>query len=111
MLIIQIVTIMIKRLKELPSLPKKQRKNIQQSVLEVARIEEVTQNRGLTLSSIDVLSNDETPEDLGLGTSLSIHIREDTFISFVQRNITGTFSWTPGTPPPSLRKVNQQNEP
>ena len=49
-----------------------------QSVLKVARME-VTQNRGLTLCPIDVLSDsdDETPEDLGLSTSLSIHLRED----------------------------------
>ena len=49
-----------------------------QSVQEVARME-VTQNRGLTLCPIDVLSDDETPEDLGLGTSLSIHLREDSW--------------------------------
>ena len=49
-----------------------------QSVLKVA-IMEVTQNRGLNLCPIDVLSDsdDETPEDLGLSTSLSIHLRED----------------------------------
>ena len=65
----------------------------------------MTQNRGLTLCPIDVLSDsdDETPEDLGLSTSLSIHLRED--------------SWdiSPGGPlvPPPLpaRKVNLQNDP
>ena len=37
---------------------------------------EVTQNRGLTLCPIDVLSgsDDETPEDLGLSSSLSLHL-------------------------------------
>ena len=47
-----------------------------QSVLKVARME-VTQNRGLTLRPTDVLSDsdDETPEDLGLSTSLSIQGR------------------------------------
>ena len=51
-----------------------------QSVLKVARME-VTQNRGLTLCPTDVLSDsdDETPEDLGLSTSLSIHLREDSW--------------------------------
>ena len=46
-----------------------------QSVFKVARME-VTQNRGLTLCPIDVLSgsDDETPEDLGLSSSLSIHL-------------------------------------
>ena len=41
----------------------------------------VTQNRGLTLCPIDVLSDsdDETPEDLELSTSLSIHLREDSW--------------------------------
>ena len=63
-----------------------------QSVLKVARME-VTQNRGLTLCPINALSDsdDETPEDLGLSTSLSIHPREDSFISFVQKNVHGTF--------------------
>ena len=63
-----------------------------QSVLKVARIE-MTQNRGLTLCPIDALSDsdDETPEDLGLSTSLSIHVREDLFISFVQKNVHETF--------------------
>ena len=47
-------------------------------------------------------SDDETPEDLGLSTSLSIHLRED--------------SWdiSPGgplVPSPSSRKVNLQNDP
>ena len=48
-----------------------------QSILKVARME-VTQNRGLTLCPIDILSDsdDETPEDLGLSTSLSIHLME-----------------------------------
>ena len=43
-----------------------------QSVHKVARME-VTQNRGLTLCPIDVLSDsdDETPEDLGLSTSFN----------------------------------------
>ena len=74
-----------------------------QSVLKVARME-VTQNRGLTLCPIDVLSDsdDETPEDRGLSTSLSIHLRED--------------SWdiSPGGPQSPLhssRKVNLQNDP
>ena len=51
-----------------------------QSLLKVARME-VTQNRGLTLCPTDVLSDsdDETPEDLGLSTSLSIHLREDSW--------------------------------
>ena len=53
-----------------------------QSVLKVVRME-VTQNRGLTLCPIDVLSDsdDETLEDLGLSTSLSIHlhVREDSW--------------------------------
>ena len=53
-----------------------------QSVFKVARME-VTQNRGLTLCPIDVLSgsDDETPEDLGLSSSLSIHlhVREDSW--------------------------------
>ena len=51
-----------------------------QSVLKVARME-VTQNRGLTLDPIDVSSDsdDETPEDLGLSTSLSIYLREDSW--------------------------------
>ena len=53
-----------------------------QSVLKVARME-VTQNRGLALCPIDVLSgsDDETPEDLGLSSSLSIHlhVREDSW--------------------------------
>ena len=43
---------------------------------------EVTQNTGLTLCPVDGLSDsdDETPEDLALSTSLSIHLREDLFI-------------------------------
>ena len=67
---------------------------------------EVAQNRGLTLCPIDGLSDsdNETPEDLDLSTSLSIHLREDSFIDFVQRN-------APGTLAPSLRKVNLQNDP
>ena len=67
---------------------------------------EVAQNRGLTLCPIDGLSDpdDETPEDLIHSTSLSIHLREDSFIDFVQRN-------APGTLAPSLRKVNLQNDP
>ena len=48
-----------------------------QSVLKVMRME-VTQNRGLTLCSIDVLS-DSDAEDLGLSTSLSTHLREDSW--------------------------------
>ena len=64
-----------------------------QSVLKVARME-VTQNRGLTLCPTDVLSDsdDETPEDLGLSTSLSIHLREDhgTFL------LVDTYSLSPG---------------
>ena len=49
-------------------------------MLKVARME-VKQNRGLTLCPIDVLpdSDDETPEDLGLRTSLSIHLRKDSW--------------------------------
>ena len=49
---------------------------------------ELAQNRGLTLCPIDGLSDsdDETPEDLALSTSLSIYLREDSFIDFVQRN-------------------------
>ena len=45
---------------------------------------EVAQNRRLTLCAIDALSDsdDETLEDLGLSTSLSIHPREDSFIDF-----------------------------
>ena len=41
----------------------------------------MTQTRGLTLCPVDVLSDsdDENPEDLGHGTSLSIHIREDSW--------------------------------
>ena len=52
---------------------------------------EVAQNRGLTLCPIDGLSDsdDETPEHLALSTSLSIHLREDSFIDFVQRNSSG----------------------
>ena len=67
---------------------------------------EVAQNRGLTLRPIDGLSDsdNETPEDLVLSTSLSIHLREDSFIDFVQRN-------APGTLAPSLSKVNLQNDP
>ena len=53
---------------------------------------EVAQNRGLTLCPIDGLSDsdDGTPEDLALSTSLSIHLREDSFIDFVQRNSSET---------------------
>ena len=53
---------------------------------------EVAQNRGLTLRPIDGLSDsdDETPEDLALSTSLSIHPREDSFIDFIQRNSSET---------------------
>ena len=53
---------------------------------------EVAQNRGLTLCPIDGLSDsdDETPEDLALSTSLSIHPREDSFIDFIQRNSSET---------------------
>ena len=53
-----------------------------QSVLKMARME-VTQNRGLTLCPIDALSDSDnkTLEDLGLSTSLSIHLRKDSFIS------------------------------
>ena len=64
----------------------------------------VAQNRGLTLCLILPESDDETPEDLVLSTSLSIHLRENSFIDFVQRN-------APGTLAPSLRKVNLQNDP
>ena len=66
----------------------------------------VAQNRGLTLCPIDGClsdSDDETPEDLVLRTSLSTHLREDSFIDFVQRNALGTLA-------PSLRKVNLQND-
>ena len=55
-----------------------------QSVLKVARME-VTQDRGLTLCPIDVLSDSdeyETPEDLGLSTSLTIHLREGSWDIF-----------------------------
>ena len=54
---------------------------------------EVAQNRGLTLCPIDSLSDcdDETPEDLRLSTSSFIHLREGSFIDFVQRNVPGTF--------------------
>ena len=53
---------------------------------------EVAQIRGLTLCPIDGLSDsdDEAPEDLALSTSLSVHLREDSFIDFVQRNSSGT---------------------
>ena len=53
---------------------------------------EVAQNRGLTLCPIDGLSDsdDETPENLALSTSLSIHPREDSFIDFIQRNSSET---------------------
>ena len=53
---------------------------------------EMAQNRGLTLCPIDGLSDsdDETPEDLALSTSLSIHPREDSFIDFIQRNSSET---------------------
>ena len=49
---------------------------------------EVAQNRCLTSCPIDGLSNsdNETPEDLVLSTSISIQLREDSFIDFVQRN-------------------------
>ena len=58
---------------------------------------EVAQNRGLTICPIDALSDsdDETPEDLGLNTSLSIHLREDLSIDFVQRNVHGVFLLDP----------------
>ena len=48
----------------------------------------MAQNRDLTLCPIDGLSasDDETPEDLTLSTSLSIHLREDSFIDFVWGN-------------------------
>ena len=74
-----------------------------QSVHKVARME-VTQNRGLTLCPVDVLadSDDETPEDLGLSTSLSIHLRR-THWTFLLVD--------PWSPLPSLRKVNLQNDP
>ena len=51
---------------------------------------EVAQNRGLTICPIDGLSDsdDETPEDLALSTSM--HLREGSFIDFVQRNSSGT---------------------
>ena len=78
-----------------------------QSVLKVARME-VTQNRGLTLRPIDVLSgsDDKTPEDLGLSSSLSIHlhVREDSW------NISPGGPLVP-SPLLSSRKVNLQNDP
>ena len=48
----------------------------------------MAQNRGLTLCPIDGLtdSDNEIAEDLVLSTSLSIHLREDSFTDFVQRN-------------------------
>ena len=51
---------------------------------------EVAQNRGLTICLIDGLSDsdDETPDDLALSTS--IHLKDDSFIDFVQRNSSGT---------------------
>ena len=57
---------------------------------------EAAQNRGLTLCPIDGLSDpdDETPEELVLSTSLSIHLKEDSFIDFVQRNAPGTLAPT-----------------
>ena len=66
----------------------------------------MAQNRGLTLCPIDGLSDpdDETLEELVVSTLLSIHLRENSFIYFVQRN-------APGTLAPSLRKVNLENDP
>ena len=66
----------------------------------------MAQTRGLTLCPIDGLSdsNDRTPEDLVLSTSLSIHLKEDLFVDFVHlRNAPGTLA--------PLRKVNLQNDP
>ena len=66
----------------------------------------MAQNRGLTFCPVDGLSNSDngTPDDLGLGTSLSMYLREDSFIDFVQRN-------APGTLASSLRMINLQNDP
>ena len=70
-----------------------------QSVQEVTRMEK-TQNRGLTLCPIDVLSgsDDEAPEDLGLSTTLSIYLREDSW---------DIFSWWNPSPlsPPQERST------
>ena len=74
-----------------------------QSVLKVARME-VTQNRGLTLVQLMFFSDfdDGTPEDLGLSTSLSMHLREDSW---------GISPSGPLVPSPLLDKVNLQNDP
>ena len=62
----------------------------------------MARSRGLTLCPIDGLSDsdNETPEDLGLSTSLSIYLREDSFIDFV-----------PWKPSPLLDKGQPANDP